>query len=184
MKVFFSEEEIFYDGSQLSERWLFRRFGLEGDAGVAFLGGCDVKPVYMADLEDLSRGNRIYARKMLHFLFEIFSFPPGGCTSLQRLFVVIIKELVEAKTGKKLKREGNDLFFNGRKLNVSVAIPATISSLIHIGLNEDGEGAPVPVTSLSELGIEGKTFAVEALNRIKDEFESLLRDLYKVRTGK
>jgi len=184
MKTLFHREEIFYDGSQLKERWIYRNFGITGDACVSFIGGCEVKPEYMADLEDLTKGSSIKAQKMLHFISEVFSFPERSCTLLQRLFVVTIKEGIEKKTGKILLRKGNDLFLNEKKLNISVAIPSVSSFLIHIGLNIDGKGAPVPVITLPELGIEPESFAVETLERMRAEFESSLNDLYKVRSEK
>lgn len=184
MKTLFHTEEIFYDGSQLSERWIYKKFGIAGDACVAFLGTCDVKPEYMADLEDLSERKVIRAERMLHFIFEIFSYPRTSCTLLQRLFIITIKELLETKTGKKFLRKGNDIYLEGKKLNISVAIPSVVSSLIHIGLNVDGRGAPIPVITLSELGIDPKPFALETLDEMRLEFESSLKGIYKTRSGK
>ncbi len=184
MKTVFTKEDIFYDGSQLSERWIYRKFGVLGDACVAFVGGCDVKPEYMADLEDLKGEKLIRAQKMLHFISEIFSFPQKSCVLLQKLFVVNLKELLEMKTKKHFLRRGNDLYLDEKKLNISVAIPSISSSLIHIGLNIDGTGAPVPVITLPELGIEPGVFAVEALDRISSEFENSLNALFKTRSSR
>jgi len=184
MKILFHKEEIFYDGSQLSERWIYKNFKIMGDACVAFIGGCDVKNEYMADLEDLTGGKRIKAEKMLHFIFEIFSYPPKSCSILQRLFILTLKELLEAKTRKILLRRGNDIYFEEKKLNVSVAVPCVSSYLIHIGLNIDGKGAPVPVITLPELGVEPESFATESLEGLKLEFESSLNAIYKVRSGR
>jgi hypothetical protein len=182
MKTLFHKEEIFYDGSQLKERWIYKNFGIMGDACVSFIGGCEVKSDYMADLEDLREKKTIKARKMLHFISEIFSFPEKSCPLLQRLFVVVIKEGLEMKTGKSFLRKGNDLYLDEKKLNISVAIPSISSSLIHIGLNIDGRGAPVPVITLPELGIEPESFAVETLEKMKVEFEDSLKAIYKVRS--
>lgn len=184
LKIEFRGERIDYDGSQLSERWIYRNFGIEGDACVSFIGGCNVKPEYMADLEDLRDKREIKARLMVHFVSEIFSVPPMACPFVQRCFVSVLKEMIEEKTGIFLKRVGDDLFFEGRKLTVSIAIPATVSSLIHIGVNVDGRGAPLEVSTIAELGISPEKFAEEGLERIRDEFSSSLRSLYKVRTGR
>lgn len=184
LKIGFSKERIDYDGSQLSERWIYREFGIEGDACVSFIGKCDVKPNYMVDLEDLKGKRVIRANLMVHFVSEIFTVPKKASPFVQRCFVSTLKELLEERSGLFLKRKGDDLFFDSRKLSVSVAMPSTISTLIHIGINVDGKGAPIEVSTLTELGISPEKFAEEGLERIREEFTSSLKSLYKVRTLK
>jgi len=182
MKTLFSKKRILYDGSQLSERWIYKTFGILGDACVSFIGGCDVEPLYMVDLEDVAHGNTIQAKTMLHFIAEIFSLPRESCVLFQRLFITIIKDILERMTGKYFRREGDDLYLNEKKkkLNVSIATPATISFLVHVGINVDGKDTPVPVVSLNELGISPHLFAKNVLKALSSEFDSIIKALYKV----
>jgi hypothetical protein len=67
-----SDETIVYDGSQLRAHWLLARFGLVGDALVAFRGPCAVRGEEMADLADLD-GPGIAGADMVHFVWETFT---------------------------------------------------------------------------------------------------------------
>ena len=93
----------------------------------------------------------------------------------------IIKETLEQR-GIKLTRNGDDLFFDNRKLSVSIATKSITSCLIHTGLNIIKEGAPISASDLSEIGIKDiKTFANKIMSNYKNEIESIKNATYKVR---
>ena len=52
MKIKFTEEEIWYVGSQLSPHWIYKNFGIQGDAIVAFCGECKVDLTEMVESEE------------------------------------------------------------------------------------------------------------------------------------
>ena len=181
MQTHLHQEKLKYDGSQLSSHFAFRQFGLLGDSVVAFLGPCEVKIDAMVDLEDVRRDAPIFSREMLSFIVESFAFDLRAAAAFQRLMVAIVAErLAERKVGP-IRRQGDDLFVGDRKLSVSIAAASPVSSLIHLGLNVDAAGAPVPAVGLGEFGIEGPDFAAQLLSSFQAEYEGLLRATWKVR---
>jgi uncharacterized protein len=151
---------IFYDGSQLRSGWIAGKFGLSGDAIVAFTGGCDVTPEHMLDLEDLAARDSIRASLMLHFIVEHFGIDLPLAVARQRLLACLVREiLTERYQAVNLTRDGDDLFIGDRKLSISIASLSPTSGLIHFAVNLDPTGAPVPAVGLQELGIEETGFA-------------------------
>lgn len=181
MLTYFSETELKYDGSQLASHFAYRSFGLLGDSVVAFLGPCEVKLEAMVDLEDVRRRDPIYSRRMLHFLWESFALDLRGAAAFQRLMVACVAEALREKGVAELKRLGDDLYVGERKLSVSIATASPVSTLIHLGLNVTGEGAPVAAVGLGDLGIDAGGFAKICLERFREEYEGLLKASYKVR---
>jgi hypothetical protein len=178
----FEEKKIDYDGSQLRSQWILEKFGMRGDACVSFIGGCDVKPEYMIDLEDLHQGNEIRSQKMLHFIIEVFRNDILTSILIQRLLVYIVKEVISNKAGGDIiQRTGDDLFYKERKLSVSIATVSPISSLIHLGLNITSEDTPVPTSCLSELSIDPFKMAEEVLNKFSKEYKTIVNSILKVR---
>ena len=181
MHTLFSENELAYDGSQLSSHFAYRQFGLLGDSVVAFLGPCEVKLESMVDLEDVRRRDPIFSRGMLHFLWESFVLDLRGAVAFQRLMIAVVAEQLSSEGIEGLRRKGDDLFVADRKLSVSIATASPVSSLIHLGLNVTGEGAPVAAVGLGQLGIDAGAFAAICLDKFREEYESLLKASYKVR---
>ena len=72
MHTKFIEKEIKYIGSQLSPHWIYKNFGLQGDAIVAFVGEVDVKISEMVDIEDVLNNDSIYSKKMLNFIIGMW----------------------------------------------------------------------------------------------------------------
>ena len=68
MKTKLIEKEIKYTGLELAPHWIYKNFNIQGDAIVAFMGGCDVKLDHMVDIEDVLSNSPIYSEKMLHFI--------------------------------------------------------------------------------------------------------------------
>ena len=94
----------------------------------------------------------------------------------------IIKEALE-KRGFLVKRNGDDLFVNDKKLSVSIATKSLTSILIHTGINILSEGAPIPVSGLeSDLGIKDiKEFALEVMKNYSEEVDDIVLASTKVR---
>lgn len=182
MKTKLIQEEIKYIGSQLAPHWIYKNFGLQGDAIVAFKGECEVKLTEMVDIEDVINNEPIYSKYMLSFISEQFGVNLVEGVYRQRLLICIIKELLEEK-GIFVKRNGDDLIINGGKLSVSIATKSVTSILIHIGLNIMSEGAPVKASGLtSDLGITDiDGFALEVMKRYSEEVEDINLASTKVR---
>ena len=53
MHYILSENEIKYEGYQLSPHWIYKNFKIMGDAIVGFTGECEVKLTEMVDIEDV-----------------------------------------------------------------------------------------------------------------------------------
>lgn len=181
MQILFSDSELKYDGSQLSSHFAYRNFGILGDSLVAFLGPCEVKLEAMVDLEDVRRRDPIFSRRMLHFLWESFSLNLSGAAAFQRLMVAVVAEQLRAAGVGELSRRGDDLYRGDKKLSVSIATVSPVSTLIHLGLNVTGEGAPVPAVGLTELGVDATAFAKLCLEGFQKEYEGVLKAGYKVR---
>jgi len=181
MNTLFIDKEIKYIGSQLAPHWIYKNFHLQGDSIVAFIGEVDVKLDEMVDIEDVINNEPIYSKKMLNFIIEQFDVPLEQMVYNQRLFVSIIKETIE-EYGKTVKRDGDDLFFDNRKLSVSIATKSITSCLIHTALNIIKEGAPIDASDLREIGIEDiKEFGLKILSKYSREVDSIKKATYKVR---
>ena len=182
MNIKLLEQEIKYEGWQLSPHWIYKNFKIQGDAIVAFTGECDVKLTEMVDIEDVINNEPIYSKSMLSFISEQFNVGLVEGVFRQRLLICIIKEAIE-KRGFKITRNGDDLFFEDKKLTVSIATKSVNSILIHTGINIDSEGAPVKASGLtSELGITDiKNFANEILTNYSQEIDDIILASTKVR---
>ena len=184
MQTLFIDKEIKYIGSQLAPHWIYKNLNIMGNAIVAFIGECDVNLNHLVDLEDVINNEPIYSKCMLNIIEENFNATLTEMVYKQRLLVTITKELIEKKYPEvKIKRSGDDLFVNDKKLSVSIATKSITSSLIHFGLNIDATGAPINAADLTkDVGIEDvKTFATELLNTYKNEVEDINYATCKVR---
>ncbi len=182
MKTKLIEHEIKYEGWQLSPHWIYKNFKLQGDAIVAFVGECEVKLTEMVDIEDVINNEPIYSKSMLSFISEQFNVGLVEGVFRQRLLICIIKEALE-KRGYKITRNGDDLFFEDKKLTVSIATKSVNSILIHTGINISSEGAPVKASGLaSELGLSDiKEFAKEIMDKYSQEIDDIILASTKVR---
>ena len=181
METLFIEKEIKYIGSQLAPHWIYKNFHIQGDAIVAFIGEVDVKLDEMVDIEDVINNEPIYSKKMLNFIIENFNSSLEQMVWIQRLFISIIKEVIE-EYGIIVKRDGDDLFFDNRKLSVSIATKSITSCLIHTALNIIKEGAPISASDLLEIGIvDIREFAQKIMQKFSNEAQSIKMATYKVR---
>lgn len=181
MKNLFIDKEIKYTGRELSPHWIYKNFNICGDCIVAFVGEVDVRLDEMVDIEDVINVEPISSKKMLNFIIECFDCSLSEMVWRQRLFIAIIKETLE-KYGKKVEREGDDLFFEGKKLSVSIATKSITSTLVHTALNIVSDGAPIEVSSLTDMGIDNiKKLAQDIMSAFCAEVESIYLAKCKVR---
>ena len=181
IKTLLLKEQINYDGSQLQPHWIYRNFGVLGDAVVAFTGEVNVSLDKMVDLTDVREKDFIYSPQMLNFIIEHFNYGLDLAIYRQLMFMVAIKEELE-QFEIVVSRIGDDLYINRGKLSVSIATSSVISTLIHIGLNIETEGTPVKTVGLKELGITDiSAFAENIMLRYKRELERISEARCKVR---
>ena len=183
MQYKYIDDEIKYIGSQLAPHWIYRNLHIISDAIVAFCGEADVNLSEMVDIEDVIDNAPIYSPKMLHFIVEKFNTPLLQGVYEQRLLVTTAKEVLEEMTSHKVIRNGDDLFFNGKKLSVSIATCSFNSVLIHFAMNITTENTPIPTSGLiSDMGVDNvKKLAENILIRYTEEIEDIKIASCKVR---
>lgn len=182
MKTLFIDNEIKYEGWQLCPHWIYKNFKLQGDAIVAFVGECEVKLTEMVDIEDVINNEPIYSKLMLSFISEQFNVGLVEGVFRQRLLICKIKEALE-KRGFSVTRDGDDLFFDNKKLTVSIATKSATSILIHTGVNIISEGAPIKASGLqSNMKISDiKNLAQEIMVQYSEEIDDIVMASTKVR---
>ena len=182
MKTLFIDNEIKYEGWQLCQHWIYKNFKLQGDAIVAFVGECEVKLTEMVDIEDVINNEPIYSKLMLSFISEQFNVGLVEGVFRQRLLICKIKEALE-KRGFVVTRDGDDLFFDDKKLTVSIATKSATSILIHTGVNIISEGAPIKASGLqSDMKISDiKDLAQEIMVQYSEEIDDIVMASTKVR---
>ncbi len=167
-----------YDGSAISSLWAYELEGIQEDSILAFRGRCDVMINHMIDLEDRRMGDEIFSTDMLHFIIEHFdSTDMKLIYARQRLFTCLVAEVLSS-CGVSTSRQGDDLFFNGKKLTVSIASTSAVSSKIHFGINvfHDHYGC------LSEAGVkEPGSLPGDICRRYVQEMDDIEKDLRKSR---
>lgn len=178
MKVILPDYPINYDGSQISSLWAYQEFGVQEDSLVGFRGGCEIKDIHMVDLEDRKAGDRIFSPDMLHIIVEHFDTTDLKLIySRQRLLVVKAQEELMQK-GYRIDRVGDDLFFDGTKLTISIASTSCVSSKIHFGINVKCED----YMSLEKMGFNDPEGLLKKIcEKYKAELEDIERDLRKSR---
>ncbi|MFN8615078.1 MAG: DUF366 family protein [Vampirovibrionales bacterium] len=189
MRHHFCSDSMTYTGQQLANHWIYRNFGILGDAVVAFTGPCQVDVASMVDLEDVLNEDHIYSQHMLHFIVELFGASLKEGVLVQRLFTAILADrlqpLIAAHPERTLHRSGDDLFVDDtKKLSVSICTVSPTSILIHTGLNIESEGTPVEAAGLqSELGLlDVETLATTAMRTLCQEWTDIHSATCKVRS--
>jgi hypothetical protein len=184
----FSPQERPYTGPELRPHFLLTELGLKGSALGAFIGPCRVQTEHLVDWEDRLANDRIEARLMVHFIGEFFGATLREGVLRQRLFMALVQQTLNERlpAGKApLWREGDDLFFGkgaeARKLSVSIVTASPVSQLLHVGINVDPAGAPVPAVGLRELGVDPLEWVSAVLKAASDEWEGVEWACTKVR---
>ena len=119
---------------------------------------------------------------MLNFIIEHFDFSIKEIALAQIILIQSIKEVFIDDYGINLKRNGDDLFWDNRKLSVSIATKSIISGLIHTALNIDKTGAPVKACDVSDLGINNyKELAQKIMKKYSENIEKMKYATTKVK---
>ena len=154
MKYFVQHKLLNYDGSQLQSLFSYKNFGLMGDSISIFRGSCRVEQNEMVDIEDVLAKDWIFSEDMLHFIVEHFDMDLENTIIRQRLLIATIKEELEKLGVKTLRRSGDDLYEENKKLSVSICTLSPVSTLIHCGLNVSNLNTPIPTIGLTNLQIQ------------------------------
>lgn len=168
MEYRFLDTTLDYTGKELRPHFIYTNFGILGDAVISFIGRADVRDA-MVDLADIKNNEFIYSPLMLHFIIEHFGMGLREAVVRQRLFIAIIKDYLP----RGVIREGDDLFFDDRKLSVSIATVSPVSALIHVGLNIKSDGVPVKASDLKELKVSPKNLALKVMAQYKKEVKGI-----------
>ncbi len=185
MKSRFLDTEIIYNGSQLCPSWIYKNYWIKGDAIVAFTGECNLTIDDMVDIEDYLNNSPIYSKKMLSFIIEHFNIGLLEGVVRQRLFMCIVSEVIKSYLPKDhiIMRRGDDLFYNGGKLSVSICTKSLTSVLMHVGINIDSENTPVKAAGLeTDMGLTNiRQIAEDIMNKYILECEQIIDASTKVR---
>ena len=183
MKALWIEKPIHYDGTQLRSLYNYLEHGLLGPSVIAFRGSCDVSFTHMVDGEDLLQKAEIRGSDMLHFIFEVFDEKLITGVFLQRLFASTVQSKVLQMTQGKiaLLRKGDDLYFQNKKLSISIATKSPQSLLVHFAMNITNEATPVETCALDDFQIDPTEFAKELLKDFSEEYMDIQTATWKVR---
>ena len=186
-------DEIFeYDGSQIDPSWAFQEFGFYGSSVVTWIGPVNITPDNLKDFADV--GLEIKSNNMANFICEFFDQQPPNMRVAylrQRLLVMIFREIL-TEYGVQTRREGDDIFVDGRKLSISIASVSLSSAKIHFALNLEDKGTPsdVETIGLFDIKVNDKQIfsqdnLLELINmtvsRFIDELETIEKDISKTK---
>ena len=187
-------DEIFeYDGSQINPSWAFQEFGIYGSSIITWIGPVNITPDNLKDFADV--GLEIKSNYMVNFICEFFDQQPPNMRIAylrQRLLVMIFREIF-TEYGIASKREGDDIFVDGRKLSISIASVSLSSAKIHFALNLEDKGTPDDVETIGLFDIKNndgtqifnKENLLDLINetalRFIDELETIENDISKTK---
>lgn len=181
-KIVLVKDRLDYTGDQIKPLWAFRELGIQGDSIVIFRGAMKVRRDELIDIKDFIRERDeefpITSDDSLNLVIEHFDDGDLRLTyHRQRLLIDMAKEKME-RFGK-ITRKGSDLYYDDKKLSVSIATASVSSGKIHMGINITYKGVPdyVNATGLLELGVPdpfklGEEIAIgyaEELKNIEDD---------------
>ena len=186
-------DEIFeYDGSQINPSWAFQEFGIYGSSVITWIGPVNITPDNLKDFADV--GLEIKSNNMVNFICEFFDQQPPNMRIAylrQRLLVMIFREIL-TEYGVQTRREGDDIFVDGRKLSISIASVSLSSAKIHFALNLEDKGTPGDVETIGLFDIIVNDEQVfnndnlidlinETVNRFIDELKTIENDISKTK---
>ena len=186
-------DEIFeYDGSQINPSWAFQEFGIYGSSIITWIGPVNIAPDNIKDFADV--GLEIKSNYMVNFICEFFDQQPTNMRIAylrQRLLVMIFREILTEK-GISTKREGDDIFVDGRKLSISIASVSLSSAKIHFALNLEDKGTPDDVDTIGLYDIRVNDQQVfdgdnlmelinDTVNRFINELKTIENDISKTK---
>ena len=186
-------DEIFeYDGSQINPSWAFQEFGIYASSIITWIGPVNITPDNLKDFADV--GLEIKSNYMANFICEFFDQQPPNMRIAylrQRLLVMIFREML-AEYGVQTRREGDDIFVDGRKLSISIASVSLSSAKIHFALNLEDKGTPddVETIGLYDIRVNGQQVFTEdnlldlinkTVTKFIDELETIENDISKTK---
>jgi hypothetical protein len=122
-------------------------------------------------------------------MIEMFDDQPANLKMAYHrlhLLCLLAQKVIEKEYTITLKRNGTDLFFRGKKLNVAIATSSNNSSKIHFGLNVVSSGVPkhVQAIGLKEINdnIELLAVAKKIAEKFIAELQAIKDDITKSRT--
>jgi len=179
------DEPLLYDGSPIEPFWAFKEIKVKGSSLISWIGPMEIKGDHLIDYEDI--GLEIKSSQMVHFIVEHFDIQPADiktCYHRQRILVMIAKDIL-AQSGIKTHRQGDDLYFEGNKLSVSIATCSNSSMKIHLGMNVTDEGTPEDVKTIGLLecnkNLDIESFIDKIAETYINEMESIEEDITKTR---
>ncbi len=186
------EEDIKYDGSQIKPLWGFKKTNIQGDSIITFIGPMEVKINEMLDQKDIiyesdKSDTLISSDKSLNVIIEHFDTNSAKVAFLrQRILTYLTFEYLKKaiENPKKLKRDYSDIYFDDKKLSVSIASVSPTCMKIHLGINILSSGAPnyVKIIGISDLGIKDyPKFAKDISKKYKDEIVQIENDICKIK---
>jgi len=175
------DDELTYDGLQLSTEFVGQHAPGGADAVIAFLGVADVPAHHMVDLEDAEAGLSIYSPLMAHLIVEHRGMSLREGVLAQRLLVRLAAEWAAARSGAVIDIRGDDMFVLDGKLSVSIATTSPRGVLMHLGVNVDTHGAPVKAAGLRDLRVVPEEFLRGVTRAYQRETDSIAHAVGKVR---
>ena len=191
MKTLFLDEFFKYSGKELCSHFIYEH-GIKGSGILSWIGPCEVQIDSMLDMEDRLNGDCIFSESMVHFIGEFFHRDIFYGIFVQRLLGEHSKSIIsdmcdkdmydKDMCDKKLKRRGDDLYLDDKKLNVSIATVSPLSSLVHFAVNVSSKNTPVSTVGLEDLGIDPYLFSNKVLKALEEELNSVDKASCKVKT--
>lgn len=186
MESLFIEKNFAYDGSQLRSLFAYLEHGLLGPSIVSWKGACQIPFSHMVDGEDLLAKAVIEGDEMLHFIIEIFDRDLFAGVAMQRMFASIAKDYLQKKAAPvlgaaSLVREGDDIYWDDRKLSISIATKSPVSVMVHFAMNVTNAGTPVKTLSLGDLKLDPRQVAEDLMHLFKKEYLDIMVATQKVR---
>jgi len=181
------EEFKTYTGEEIEPLWAFKTFDVQKDSIVGFIGPMNVKIENMKDLKDVKEEKDIEipikSSEAVNFIVEHFDTPDLKITYLrQRILVSIAKDTIEKYYNVKLKKSGDDLYFNEKKLSVCIACRGISSGKIHLGINVKSDGVPSHVSAigLNDIGLNNIPEIMEVIaTEYSKEMSKIEKDIRK-----
>jgi len=188
LEIAFFEKQFSYRGPELRPHFLLTEFGLRGSAIGSWVGPCDVATGELVDWEDRLSQDSIKAESMIHFIGEFFGISLNEGVLMQRLFMATARDVLSEALKVDLIRSGDDLFYEKKKMSVSIVTASPVSKLLHVGINWNSKGAPVEAIGIGELTgnseIElqrAKILSLKILSAFQEEISSVEWACAKVR---
>ena len=182
MKYKWIEKEMTYDGTQLRSGFAPKLAQSEPDCMIAFIGPANVPIENMVDMEDVEANEHIYSELMLHFLIEHKTKDlPLGVARQRMLCAITADILMENKNAKNIRRLGDDLYDEDKKLSVSIATNSPNTTCIHFAMNIKSENTPVKTIGLCDYEIDPKSLAKKIMTAYTEEIESMNKAVNKVK---